>query len=203
MTLTTTSHARTERSLAPSSRSWSGKSLPVPTDGRSRSIRRTRAGVVAICAVRYTTQRSCWEPVQCASCMARLLAVYVLVGFVSAAPTSAIRAGTAAPPETRAEETPPFARGKSRENRRRLQTMPSSAGFRIAEERLTRLSERRRPVPEVRQPRDRPADFCRSGYRNRRVFNREGAVTAWVAGSLKNYGPRKDGSTCPISQTAG
>jgi hypothetical protein len=105
---------------------------------------------------------------------------------LSLLPGSAI-AQTPAPPETRAEVLQ-----RAREDKRQSATPyePNALerGMRTAEERLTRVLG----VPDGFHPKlgslATGSGFAfGAGYRNRQLFDREGALTAWAAGSLKRY----------------
>jgi hypothetical protein len=118
--------------------------------------------------------------------MTRLIALWVLVGIVSAAPATAI-AQTAAQPQTRAEE---LRRLREEKQKTVAPYVPNALerGMRIAEERLTRVLA----APDGLHPKlgslTTGSGFSvGAGYRNRRLFDREGAISGWVAGSLKRY----------------
>ena len=116
--------------------------------------------------------------------MVRPITICVCVCLMSAA--SAFAQG-AAVPETRAE-----ALRRAREDKLASVTPyePNAIerGMRIAEERMTRLLA----APDGLHPKigslTTGSGFAfGAGYRNRRLFDREGALTTWAAGSLKRY----------------
>jgi hypothetical protein len=119
--------------------------------------------------------------------MVRLIACCVLVGFVCAVPAYATAQVTAAPVETRAEA---LRRIREEKQKSAAPYIPNALerGMRIGEEWLTRLVG----APDGLHPKlgslTTGSGFAGgAGYRNRRLFDRSGAVSAWAAGSLKHY----------------
>jgi len=117
--------------------------------------------------------------------MVRLIS-WVWVGLLVAAPAIAI-AQTAAPPETRAEVLQ-RAREDKRQSAAPYEPNALERGMRRAEVQLTRVIA----APDGFHPKlgslTTGSGFAvGAGYRNRQLFDREGAVTAWAAGSLKKY----------------
>jgi len=119
--------------------------------------------------------------------MSRLITMWICVGLMAAVPLPAIAQTDSPPPETRAEVL-----RRSREEKAKSATphQPTALerGMRIAEERATRLLA----APDGLHPKlgslTTGSGFSfGAGYRNRRLFGREGAFTAWAAGSLKKY----------------
>ena len=79
------------------------------------------------------------------------------------------------------------ARGK-RQIRTPYEPNALERGMRLAEERVTRLLAGPDGLhPKIGSLTTGSGFAFGAGYRNRRLFDREGAVTAWVAGSLKKY----------------
>jgi hypothetical protein len=119
--------------------------------------------------------------------MARAIAFCMCFGLVTTAPVPAFAQSSAAPPETRAEVLQ-----RAREDKRQSATPyePNALerGMRLAEDRLTPLLA----APDCFHLKlgslTTGSGFAYgAGYRNRRLFDREGAITAWAAGSLKRY----------------
>jgi Omp85 superfamily domain len=119
--------------------------------------------------------------------MSRLIAMWICVVLTAAVPSPAIAQTASRPPETRAEVL-----RRSREEKARTATpyRPNALerGMRLAEERVTRVLA----APDGLHPKlgslTTGSGFSfGAGYRNRRLLEREGALTAWAAGSLKKY----------------
>jgi outer membrane protein assembly factor BamA len=117
--------------------------------------------------------------------MSRLIALCVSVGLAAAAPAFAQTA--ADPAETRAELLQ-----RTRESKRRSMTpyQPNALerGMRLAEERVGPLLTVRDGVHLKLGSLTTGSGLAYGvGYRNRRLADREGALTLWAAGSLKKY----------------
>jgi hypothetical protein len=119
--------------------------------------------------------------------MGHVVFAWVCAAVLAASPAVALAQESAPPVETRAEEL-----RRLREEKQKAVTpyVPNSLerGMRIAEERITRLLA----APDGFFPKfgslTTGSGFSvGAGYRNRRVFNRQGAINGWAAGSLKNY----------------
>jgi hypothetical protein len=119
--------------------------------------------------------------------MVRLISCWVGVGLLAAAPAPTIAQTATAPPETRAEVLQ-----RAREDKRQSATPyePNALerGMRIAEERLTPLLSAPDGLHLKLGSLTTGSGFSiGAGYRHRRLFDREGAIAVWAAGSLKNY----------------
>ncbi len=119
--------------------------------------------------------------------MVRLISCLVWVGLLAALPAPAIAQTVTAPPETRAEVLQ-----RAREDKRQSATPyePNALerAMRLAEVRLTRvLAAPDGFYPKIGSLTTGSGFAFGAGYRNRQLFNREGAIGAWAAGSLKNY----------------
>src|SRR5688572_17743266 len=119
--------------------------------------------------------------------MVRLISCWVWVGLLVAAPAPTIAQTADAPPQTRADVLQ-RAREEKAKSVTTYQPNALERGMRLAEQRVTRLLG----APDGLHPKlgslTTGSGFSfGAGYRNRRLFDREGAVTAWAAGSLKKY----------------
>lgn len=108
-------------------------------------------------------------------------------GLLAALPATAAAQDAAAPAETRAEE---LRRLREEKQKTVAPYVPNALerGMRIAEERMTRLLG----APDGFHPKlgslTTGSGFAfGAGYRNRRVLDRQGAVSGWAAASLKRY----------------
>ena len=119
--------------------------------------------------------------------MVRLISCWVWVGLLAAVPAATFAQTAASPPETRAEVLQRLREEKA-QAAAPYQLNALERGMRLAEGRATRLLA----GPDGLHPKfgslTTGSGFALgAGYRNRRLFDREGAVTAWAAGSLKKY----------------
>ena len=119
--------------------------------------------------------------------MVRLISCWFGWVWLAALPAPAIAQTATAPPETRAEVLQ-----RAREDKRQSATPyePNALerAMRLAEVRLTRvLAAPDGFYPKIGSLATGSGFAFGAGYRNRQLFNREGAIGAWVAGSLKNY----------------
>jgi hypothetical protein len=119
--------------------------------------------------------------------MARAIDLLLCASLALGVPATATAQTPSDPAATRAE-TLRRAREEKRQSMTPYQPNALEKGMRLAEQRLTPLLAAPDGVhPKLGSLATGSGFAFGAGYRNRRLLDREGAITAWAAGSLKKY----------------